>query len=162
MTRRRSFVAAAAMVLVLGACATPPDQSAAAVAAVRAADSAWADAFARKDLTAYLAFVDSAAVIQAPNAGALRGQAAIRSFMEGFLALPGLSGTWRPVTVEAARSGELAYSSGTYEISFDGPGGRRITDRGKYIEIWRKQPDGSWKMITESFNTDDPAPGAPN
>ena len=31
-----------------------------------------------------------------------------------------------------------------------------INDTGKYIEIWRKQADGSWRVIRDIFNSDLP------
>ena len=59
--------------------------------------------------------------------------------------------------VEAASSGDLGYLYGTYDMSFDGPKGQRISDRGKILEIWKKQPDGSWKCIVDTWNSDLPA-----
>ncbi len=163
MSRTRCSALAAGLITALSACQPPADQSARAAEAVRAADSAWAQAFARKDLAGYLAFVDSTASIQQPNAPAVTGTAAIRALIEGFYALPNLSGTWQPTRVEAARSGDLAYSTGTYELRFNDPSGRPVTERGKYVEIWRQQADGSWKMVVESFNSDLPlAGGTPN
>ncbi len=161
MTHARSAFPAVALIAALGGC-QPADQSASAAAAVLAADSAWAQAFARKDLAAYMAFVDSAATVQQPNGPALTGAAAIRALAEGFLALPNLSGTWHPQRAEASRSGELAFSTGTYEFSYSDPAGRTVTERGKYLEVWRRQVDGSWKMIAESFNSNTPPAGAPS
>jgi ketosteroid isomerase-like protein len=129
---------------------------------VRAADSAWAQAFARKDLDGYMSFVDSAASTQQPNGPTATGAAAIRELMGGFFSMPGLSGTWQPVTVVASRSGELAYSTGTYELSWNDPSGNRVTERGKYLEVWRRQADGSWKMIVESFSSDAPPASEPH
>lgn len=160
MIGSRGAAIALSLVATVTACRPPVDQSASAAAAVRAADSAWAQAFARKDLPTYLSFVDSTASILPPNAAIVTGLAGIRALVESYLGLPGLSGTWQPTRAEAARSGELAYSTGTYELSYNDPSGKRVTERGKYIEVWRKQADGSWRMVLESFNADTPAPGA--
>ncbi|MBI3961438.1 MAG: DUF4440 domain-containing protein [Deinococcus sp.] len=160
MTGTRTGALAVVLITALSACQPRADQSAVAAEAVRAADIAWAQAFSRKDLAGYLAFVDSTASIQQPNAPTVTGTAAIRALVEGFYALPNLSGTWRPTSVEASRSGDLAYSTGTYELNFSDPSGNPVTERGKYVEIWRKQANGSWKMVVESFNSDLPLPGA--
>ena len=40
------------------------------------------------------------------------------------------------------------------------PQGNPVTDRGKYVVVWKKQPDGSWKAISDIFNSDLPAPSA--
>ena len=159
MAGTRGGALAVGLMTALSACQPGADQSASAAAAVRAADIAWAQAFTRKDLAGYLAFVDSTASIQQPNAPTVTGTAAIRTLIEGFFALPNLSGTWQPTSVRAARSGDLAYSTGTYALSYSDPSGRRVTERGKYLEVWRRQADGSWKMVVESFNADLPPPG---
>jgi ketosteroid isomerase-like protein len=56
--------------------------------------------------------------------------------------------------------GELAYSTGTYTLSFNDPAGKGVTDRGKYATVWRKQGDGSWKVVIDVFNSDLPLPSA--
>jgi len=28
------------------------------------------------------------------------------------------------------------------------------------VEVWKKQPDGSWKVVVDIYNSDLPAPGA--
>jgi len=150
------------MITALGGCRPAADQSATAAEEVRAADLAWAQAFARKDLAGYLAFVDSTASIQQPNGPMVTGTAAIRALIEGFYALPNLSGTWQPTSVQASRCGDWAYTTGTYQLSYSDPSGKAVTERGKYVEIWRKQVDGSWKMVVESFNSDLPPGPASN
>lgn len=159
MSVYRAGAIAIAVLTTFSACRQPPDRSAEAALAVRAADSAWAAAFSRKDLDGYLSFVESTASIQQPNSPTVTGTAAIRAMVEGFFSLPNLSGTWQPTTVTASRSGELAYTTGTYQLSYTDPSGKPATERGKYLEVWRRQADGSWKMTAESFNSDDPPPG---
>ena len=160
MTGTRAGVLAVGLITALSACRRPADRSASAVEAVRAADVAWAQAFSRKDLAGYLAFVDSTASIQQPNGPTVTGAAAIRTLVEGFYALPNLTGTWQPTSVAASRAGDLAYSTGTYELSYNDPSGKLVTERGKYVEVWRSQADGSWRMVVESFNSVLPLPGA--
>jgi len=148
------------MMAALNACRPAADESASAAEAVRAADIAWAQAFARKDIEGYLSFVEATASIQQPNGPTVTGTAAIRALIEGFYALPNLTGTWQPIGVVVARSGELGYSTGTYELSYNDPSGKPVTERGKYVEIWRRQVDRGWKMVVESFNSDQPPAGA--
>jgi ketosteroid isomerase-like protein len=65
--------------------------------------------------------------------------------------------------MEIAKSGDLAVLIGTYDMTMkDG-----TKDRGKYCEVWEKQPDGKWKCGTDMFSSDlpaapatSPAPGA--
>jgi ketosteroid isomerase-like protein len=37
-------------------------------------------------------------------------------------------------------------------------GAAPIENRGKYIEIWRKQADGSWKILRDVYSSDLPLP----
>ena len=56
----------------------------------------------------------------------------------------------------AARSGDLAFLVDSYELRFDDPRGMPVTDRGRRLEIWRKQADGGWICIVDTWNLDSP------
>jgi hypothetical protein len=43
------------------------------------------------------------------------------------------------------------------KLRFDEAPGKRTTDRGKIAEIWKKQADGNWKCIVDTWNSDLPA-----
>ena len=159
MTRAGLF--GAGFAIILGACRpAPADQSAGAVEAVRAADVAWEKAMSGRDTSAAVAVVEPGGSMLAPNAPIATGPEAIRALIAGFYGMPGMSIHWQATKVEAARSGDLAYSSGTYELTFTGPKGKPITDHGKYVTVWRKQADGSWKATLDIFNSDLPIPGS--
>ena len=155
------FVSALTLPAFLGACQLPPaDQSAPAAEAVLAADIAWAEAFSSGDIDAAVAFVDSSGSILAPNTPIATGPEAVTALMEEFHSTPGLTFRWKATGTGAARSGELGYSTGTYELTFTDPKGQPATDRGKYVTVWRKKADGSWKAVLDMFNSDLPVPGA--
>ena len=67
------------------------------------------------------------------------------------------SGGWRPTRVEVAKSGDMAYVSGTYTFNVKDAGGKTMKDRGKYLEVWKRQADGSWKCSADAWNSDLPA-----
>jgi uncharacterized protein (TIGR02246 family) len=138
----------------------PVDNRAADEVAVREADAAWSRVTEAGDLEGHLSYLLDDATILAPNQPMLSGKDAIREMMTGIFAMPGFSLKWQPTKAEAARSGDIAYSIGTYEFSFNGPDGAATTDRGKYSTVWKKQADGSWKVSIDMFNTDMPMPGA--
>jgi ketosteroid isomerase-like protein len=48
----------------------------------------------------------------------------------------------------------LAYARGTYSLTVDDGGSMRIRDRGKFLIIAEKQPDGSWQIATSMYSRD--------
>ena len=56
-----------------------------------------------------------------------------------------------------ADSGELGFTWGTYVATFHNKTGKLITTYGKYMDVWRRQPDGTWRWIADMGN-DDPPP----
>ena len=122
---------------------TPEDE-------IRAADQAWLEAFAAGDLERSLQFCADDCAVMVPNAPAAQGRAAIRELFRGWFK-PDLKIRWMPDRVEA--SGSLGFSSGSYEMSFE-DSGRTISDRGKYVIVWKKQANGSWKVVRDISNSD--------
>ncbi|MGB7752425.1 MAG: DUF4440 domain-containing protein, partial [Candidatus Acidiferrales bacterium] len=59
-----------------------------------------------------------------------------------------------PTTIEVARSGEIAYESGTYDYVTTDKKGKSTDEKGKYVVIWKKQNDNSWKAAVDIDNTD--------
>ena len=86
------------------------------------------------------------------------GKHAIRKEWGHILSIPGFQNTTTTTTVEVSRAGDLGYAQGTYSTTFDLIDGTAGTERGKWVSIWKKQTDGSWKVAVEIYNTDAPPP----
>ena len=128
--------------------------------AIRSADVAWSKAAEAKDLERVLAvFADGASEL-APNTPISTGKEAIRKAWASYFATPGFAISWQPTKVEAAAGGDLGYSMGTYTLTVHDASARPVTDRGKYVTVWKKQADGSWKVVADIFNSDLPVPAA--
>lgn len=123
--------------------------------AVRDADEQWSKVASAKDLDKTVSFYANDAVVLPPNQGAVMTQEGIRNLWKGFLeSLTDIS--WKTTRVGTAKSGDMAYLIGTYEMTMkDG-----TKDKGKYCEVWKKQTDGTWKVATDMFSSDLPAAGA--
>jgi ketosteroid isomerase-like protein len=144
-------VLATLLLATLGArAATKPED------AVRKADQDWARVFGAKQLDASVDACAATARVLAPNAPLAQGHEQISKLFAGFFTLPDLKITWQPDEVRVAKSGELAYSTGRYQMSFAGPNGRTIEDHGKYATVWEKS-GADWKVIVDVFNSDLPA-----
>jgi ketosteroid isomerase-like protein len=136
--------------------------SLAAEAAARKADRDWAAAAGTPSVDAWMSFYAPNAVVVLPNDQSASGKELVRHAVTHFLALPHLSVAWRPIEVEAARTGDLVFMIGTYELHFDDLPGGSVSDRGRRLEVWRKQVPGTWKCIVDTWSLDAPvaAPAA--
>jgi ketosteroid isomerase-like protein len=129
------------------------------VGVVRAAiDSAHARttrAIQAGDTAAVFAPFANDAIVMWQNEKAWHGTDQIRREM-----LRALSGVTlkasRPHTEDVVVSGDLAVETGTYEWVVAPPGGKDVTERGKYLTVWQRQPDGAWKVLRDISNSNPP------
>lgn len=128
------------------------------VQAIRELERGARDAAEAKDLDRYVSFYADEAVLFWPGAPMVRGRAAIREFMKGFLSMPGFSLSFETAKVEVSRAGDLAYSYGTNRVTLVDPNGKKMKDRGKYLTVYGKRPDGTWTTVADMGNSDLPAP----
>lgn len=124
--------------------------------AIMAADEKWSAACKAHQLDKTVSFYAEDAVFLAPNAPMLTTRKDIRAAWADMVA-PTSAVSWKATKVVAAKSGELAYSYGSYDLSMQDASGKTIKDHGKFVEIWKKQADGSWKCTVDMFNSDLPA-----
>lgn len=113
---------------------------------------------ASKDADTFVSFYTEDVVALPPNGPIASGRAAARAALAPMFAAPGFALSFKSTKVEVARSGELAYSYGTYTMTMNDAKGAPINDKGKFVTVFRKQSDGSWKTIVDTFNSDLPAP----
>jgi uncharacterized protein (TIGR02246 family) len=128
--------------------------------ALRDLDAQWSAAAAAKDLDKTVSYYATEAIVMPPNASAPTTKEAIRNAWKEMLARPGAGISWKATKVEVAKSGDLAYVSGTYEDTMTDASGKPVKDHGKYIEIFKKQADGTWKVVVDIWNSDLPASAA--
>jgi ketosteroid isomerase-like protein len=109
------------------------------------------DAYVRADYT-------EDAMVLPPDTPAVKGWDAIKSY----ILTEGTVSDFKIEMLEIEGRGDLAYVRGTYSMAVTLPGASEPTkNTGKYIEIWRKQADGTWKVIRDIFNSDMPTPAPP-
>ena len=65
----------------------------------------------------------------------------------------GTSLTWTPVKADMAASGDLGYTYGNHVFKSKDKEGKPVTHYGKYMSIWKKQKDGSWKVVVDMGNS---------
>ena len=74
-------------------------------------------------------------------------------------ALSGNTGvlTWQPAKADVARSEDLGYTYGAYELRANSADGQP-TENGYYVRIWKKRADGDWKVVLDILNPIPPTP----
>jgi ketosteroid isomerase-like protein len=62
--------------------------------------------------------------------------------------------TWKPTDGMMGPSGDMGYTWGHYEGHSKDANGNPVMTSGRYMTIWRKQPDGSWKVVLDAGSTE--------
>ena len=113
-------------------------------------------AFKAKDTVGVAGNYAADAIVFSPNEPAWKGLDAIR---KGLAGMAGMIQDFDFKQEEFETSGDLAVESGTYTMSVKPPKGAAMKDEGKYVTVWKKQADGSWKIIRDILNTNLPSKG---
>ncbi len=162
MHNRYFWGAAFALTVILAGCkqAPPPpapDTHDADVKAIRDVETAWEQAFATKDVDKCVAFYADDASVFMPDAPVINGTAAIKEADKPFLADKNFSVTFASDKVDVAKSGDLGYSQGTMTYTFTDPKTKKVLAvKDKYVTVYKKQTDGSWKAVADIWNEDAP------
>ncbi len=113
---------------------------------VRNAEIAFAKAFADRDQAKFFAFVADDATFLGPRR-TMSGKAEVVKVWSGFFKSPEAPFRWGPERVSVSADGTVGLSTGPV---YDAAG----KPAGSYISTWRKQSDGSWRVVFDG-------PGAP-
>ena len=101
-----------------------------------------------------LALYAEDATLMPPNQAAIQGKTPIQAWIEAYPPISNL----QEQSLEIEGQGNLAYDRGTYSMTVTHVGAKPTEDHGKYLTIWRKQADGSWKISRAIYNSDLPLP----
>jgi len=149
------FLAAAGLCVALqsGCMRTPvaatatPDPWALDEKAIRDSEAAWMKAFATKMPERAAAFYADDADSMLPDTPLMTGRQAIIAGMKPELGDPNFSLVFAPAKVEIAKSGDIAYSQGRFQYTTTDPRTKkRVGQAGNYVEVYKKQADGSWNV----------------
>jgi ketosteroid isomerase-like protein len=67
--------------------------------------------------------------------------------------------TWTPTDAMMGPSGDMGYTWGHYEGRSKDNNGNPVLTGGRYITMWRKQPDGTWKVVLDAGANEPPSAG---
>ncbi len=153
----KSLLLVLAATFLVGISAVPTIHSFASPAPKASADSLrqlegdFMKAAAERGSAGYMSYYADDAV-EVPNGAAIiTGKINIAKTM-GFLDDKNNHLSWTPVGADISASGDLGYTYGTYEFRSVGKDGKPVVEHGKYTSIWKKQKDGSWKVVLDMGN----------
>jgi uncharacterized protein (TIGR02246 family) len=100
----------------------------------------------KKDATAIATLYTEDAKLLPPGSPMIQGRQNIQQFWKSFFDAGASDG--RLTTVEVNSTGDVAYEVGAFEANMPGAG----RSHGKYVVIWKRQPDGTIRMAVDIFN----------
>jgi ketosteroid isomerase-like protein len=135
----------------------PSARAAELIAKLRTTDSAFSDLADRMGLAeAFSTYV-------APDGAIFNGSELVigpRALRDFFTATNGgLALTWQPMFAGIAESEDLGFTVGDYVATLRGPSGAAVQRFGKYLTVWKRQRDGSWKFVIDGGSASPPKNG---
>ncbi len=124
---------------------------------INEASSKWTEAFNQGDASGVVALYADDAVILPPNNTMIQGKEGIEKFWNGMMQM-GVKDV-SLTTVNLDGSGNVVYEIGKYSLSIEAEGQEMMRDSGKYIVVWKRHEDGSWKIHADIWNSSMPVPG---
>jgi uncharacterized protein (TIGR02246 family) len=161
MVRKISLLLCLALALFGVACsntpAPPPDTRVADVQAVKDLEVAWVKDGASKDVDKWVSyFADDGSGLY-PGMATLNGKPALKAAMAPLFADPNFALDFKSDRAMASKGGDMVYTQGTYTMTMSDPKTKKpVTDKGKFLTVYAKQADGSWKAVADTFNSDSP------
>jgi uncharacterized protein (TIGR02246 family) len=142
-----NVLTAAILAITSGAAASDPSARVTdARSRVREVDAARCAAMQARDLDRFSSLLSDDVAFFPDQMPVARGKAAVRELLAPFFDPKGPAMRCEPKTVDVARAGDLAYVTGTYDVT--GTEAERSPTRGhgKYVTLWRRLRGGAWKL----------------
>ncbi len=102
-----------------------------------------------KDMDKFMSYYAPDASLYPPGMPVATGSGQIRDVLTKMASAPGFSLEFGPTKADVSTSVDVGYTIGTYQATTNG-----TTEKGKYVTVWKKQPDGQWKVKEDIFNPD--------
>jgi uncharacterized protein (TIGR02246 family) len=117
----------------------------------------WMEAYNKGDAAGVAALYTNDATVLPPNSEMAQGRQAIQDLWSSIMQM-GFKDV-KLTTVKVGGSGDTIYEIGKYTGMVQPAGSAGIADSGKYVVVMKRQPDGTWKLAVDIWNTSMPLPG---
>jgi len=129
-----------------------------AVQALKDTEAAWVNDIRSKDVEKWVSYYTDDASLLMVNAPVATGKDAIRNMLGPLMSDPAFALQFSASRVEVAASNDLGFTQGTYSMTMTNPKTKKpVTEKGKYVTVFRRLPDGSWKSVEDTALADGPA-----
>jgi ketosteroid isomerase-like protein len=154
---RRSAIALLACATIVAPVLSAASPKASTLDSLAKIREAWVQDLRTKQIEPILKFYAPDAVFLQPTGERITGSAALRTLFQTIMATFNSDLTLHSQNFET--SGDLAYDSGDFQESLTTIAtGARITSKGNYVIIFKRQPNGSWQIVQQVW-TGTPPPG---
>lgn len=158
MKRLAALAGTTLIVLMVAACGQP-DTRDADLKAIRSVEAQWNADYAAKDLDKIADHYANDAVLIVPGMASTSGKEAIRSSLQQMVSDSAMSLQFQASKVDVAKSGDLAYTQGSYTLTLTDPQTKSlIHDHGSYVTVYRKMADKTWKAVSDIASSEVPPP----
>jgi len=141
------------------ATASGPTNDPAVRAVIDSANQKFAVAFKASDAATAASFYEQDATSMPPNMEPESGRAAIEKGYTDLFKMLGKVGDFTAQVKDVDAYSDHVIEIGSYAMSFTPAGAKEgVKDHGSYINYWRKQPDGSWKIHRDAIISANPLP----
>jgi ketosteroid isomerase-like protein len=112
-------------------------------------NAAVTEAFNRGDVRTCAGFYAEDATLFLSDRPPVRGRAAIEAALGEYAATGAKLSPVEPVEIKS--SGDMGVCAGTYVFETPSENGKPVEQRGKFVTVFMRQPDGSWKAMIDSL-----------
>ena len=136
----------------------PPDTRAADEQAIRDQETAAQQAWTSKDTDKVAALYADDATVMLPDTPVMTGKAAISAGFKGAVSDPNFALSLQTTSVDTSKGGDLGYVRGSYMVhQTDAKTKKATMEKGNYVLVYKKQADGSWKIVADTAIPEAPA-----
>lgn len=152
-TARRTDTTSPATATLAGA---PAMDVAAVRQAIEAQNTRFSAAAVKGDTATIAGLYTDDAIVLSPNEPAMHGHDAIA---KGFASMSAMKlSELKLQTQDVIVTGDYAIETGAYDLTAQPTKAKPVHDVGKYVVVWKKQADGSYRLLRDIYNTDQPMP----
>lgn len=117
------------------------------------ADADFAQSVAQRNRERFLSFLADVTTFGGGAPDELRGRDAVMKGWSDFFEPNGPTLAWTPTRGDVIGAGDVGYTTGTALLKGRRPDGTPVERRSEYLTVWKKQTDGSWKVIFDTGST---------